>query len=303
MMQPTNQSLNRRTFLKAAGAATTVLGLRGIQDQPLWAGEQPTGCPHAEALGWHLGCQAYTFNRFTFYEAIDKVASLGLRYIEAYPGQKLSAEQPDVKVGEGMSAAVRNQVRKKLEDSGVQLVCFGVVGLSKDEAASRRTFEFAKDMKIQTIVSEPAPDAMTQVADLCDEYGINVAIHNHPKPSHYWNPDTVLAACKNLSKRVGACADTGHWMRSKIDPMEAIKKLEGRIISFHFKDLNAHDESAHDVPWTTGKGDVKGWLKEIHRQGFKGVFSVEYEYHWENSVPEIAQCVTAFDKIAAGLGQ
>ena len=57
----------------------------------------PKGAPAAEALGWHLGCQAYSFNRFTFYEAIDKVASLGLHYIEAYPGQRLSAENPDIR--------------------------------------------------------------------------------------------------------------------------------------------------------------------------------------------------------------
>ena len=28
-------------------------------------------------LGWKLGAQAYTFNRFTFFEAIDKIDSCG----------------------------------------------------------------------------------------------------------------------------------------------------------------------------------------------------------------------------------
>ncbi|HPU97891.1 MAG TPA: hypothetical protein PLO53_08035, partial [Candidatus Hydrogenedentes bacterium] len=45
------------------------------------------GAPTAEALGWRLGCQAYSFNRFTFYEAVDKTAAVGLKWIEAYPGQ------------------------------------------------------------------------------------------------------------------------------------------------------------------------------------------------------------------------
>ena len=39
--------------------------------------------------GWHLAIQAWSFNRYTFFEAIDKTASLGLYYIEAYPGQRL----------------------------------------------------------------------------------------------------------------------------------------------------------------------------------------------------------------------
>jgi len=296
-------NIDRRTFLKVAGTVSTTLGLTGLPGPQGWAAQRGKGAPHAEKLGWHLGCQAYSFNRFTFYEAIDKTASLGLRYIEAYPGQKLSAEKPDVKVGDGMSAEIRAEVRKKLKEADVKLACYGVVGLSKDEAASRKIFEFAKDMGIETIVSEPAPDAMDLVAKLCDEYSIGMAIHNHPKPSRYWKPETVLEACEGRTKRVGACADTGHWMRSDIHPLEAIKKLEGRIISFHFKDLDKFGAGAHDVPWGTGKGDVPAMLREIRRQKFQGVFSIEYEYNWLNSLPEIAQGVAFFDKTAAKLKQ
>ena len=91
-------------------------------------------------------------------------------------------------------------------------------------------------------------------------------------------------------------------MRSGINPLEALKKLEGRIISFHFKDLNDFGMSAHDVPWGTGKADVKALLAEVKRQGLKAVFSVEYEYHFGHSLPEIAQSVAYFDRVAAELG-
>ena len=46
-----------------------------------------------------LAVQAWSFNRFTFYEAIDKAASLGLKYIEAYPGQKLSKDKSNITFG------------------------------------------------------------------------------------------------------------------------------------------------------------------------------------------------------------
>jgi sugar phosphate isomerase/epimerase len=294
------KNVDRRSFLKATGAISATLAVPGLVRR-LSAGETAPGTPHAEKLGWRVGCQAYSFNRFTFYEAIDKVASMGLHYIEAYPGQKLSAEKPDAKVGDGMSAEVREEVKKKLADARVKLVCYGVVGLPREEAAARKVFEFAKDMGIETIVSEPAPDALDTIAKLCDEYKISVAIHNHPKPSRYWDPETVLKACEGRTERIGACADTGHWMRSDINPVDAIRKLKGRIISFHFKDLNQYGQGAHDVPWGTGKGDVRAVLAEIHKQGFKGVFSAEYEHNWLNSVPEIAQSVAFFDKVAAEL--
>ncbi|MHC4099248.1 MAG: hypothetical protein ACYSU3_24725 [Planctomycetota bacterium] len=46
---------------------------------------------------WRLGMQAYTFKEFTFYEAVDKTRALGLRYIEAYPGQRLSPHRRERK--------------------------------------------------------------------------------------------------------------------------------------------------------------------------------------------------------------
>jgi sugar phosphate isomerase/epimerase len=111
----------------------------------------------------------------------------------------------------------------------------------------------------------------------------------------------VVKACKGHGNRIGACADTGHWARSGLKPIECLKKLEGRIISFHFKDLNQLGLDAHDVPWGTGICDVKGMLMEIHRQKLKAVFSIEYEYNWDNSLPEIAQCIAYFDRVAVEL--
>jgi sugar phosphate isomerase/epimerase len=36
---------------------------------------------------------------------------------------------------------------------------------------------------------------------------------------------------------------------------------------------------------------VKGILRELRRQKFDGNISIEYERDWENTVPDIAQCV------------
>jgi sugar phosphate isomerase/epimerase len=290
---------DRRSFLQSGAALAAVAGMAkwGLSAE---GRKLSQGAPTAEKLGWRLGCQAYSFNQFTFFEALDKTASLGLRCIEMYPGQKLSKEKPQVTVGHGMSSEARAEVKKKLKATGIKLVCYGVVGLSKDKAASRQVFEFAKEMGIEVIVSEPPENAFDTIEKLADEFGISVALHNHPKPSPYWDPDAVLKACRGRSKRIGACADTGHWMRSGVNPVKALQKLEGRIVSFHFKDLNQYG-AGHDVPWGTGKGDVKAILAEIHRQGIKAPFSIEYEHNWLNSLPEIAQCVDYFEKVAREL--
>jgi sugar phosphate isomerase/epimerase len=37
--------------------------------------------------------------------------------------------------------------------------------------------------------------------------------------------------------------------------------------------------------------DLPAILDEARRHGFAGNVSIEYEHNWENSVPDIAQCV------------
>jgi hypothetical protein len=47
-----------------------------------------------EKLGWKLGVEAYTFHKFTFFEAIEKTSQLGLPYIGGLSFQKVSQEIP-----------------------------------------------------------------------------------------------------------------------------------------------------------------------------------------------------------------
>ncbi|MHC4396036.1 MAG: family 16 glycoside hydrolase [Planctomycetota bacterium] len=248
--------------------------------------------------GWRLGMQIYSFREFTFFEAVDKTASLGLDWIESYPGQRFSADRSDMKFHHTMSVQMKTEAKKKLKDTGIKMVNYGVVSLPNDETECRKIFDFAKEMGIETIVSEPSLEAMELVDRLCQEYKIKMGIHNHPKPSKYWHPDSILTACKGRSKWVGASPDVGHWLRCGVNPVDGLKKLEGRIISLHFKDINDEHE---DVIWGRGKCDVRAMLIELDRQKFKGVFSNEYEANWKNSVPDIRRSTEYFDKVAAEL--
>lgn len=246
-----------------------------------------------ERLGWKLGAQTYTFNRFTFLEALKKVDSSGLRFAEAYPTQKLGGNMEGT-MDYHMSLAKQQQVKDTLLKAGIKLVAYGVVS-PKTPEDWKTLFIFSKQMGIETIVSEPAKADIPLISALCDEYKINVAIHNHPKPSIYWHPDTVLRVISGKSARLGACADVGHWVRSGLDPVASLRKLEGRVLHSHMKDLNeAGVRNAHDVPWGTGVTGIDRVVNELKAQRFKGMLSVEYEYHWLNNVPEIKQSVQYF---------
>ena len=266
-----------------------------------------SGAPAGDSLhpvtdayeGWHLAIQAWTFNHFTFTEAVEKAASLGINWIEAYPGEQIRPGVKDVTMGPGLSPDERSSLRQMLSDAGVRLVNFGVVDLGKDEASCREVFDFAREMGIETIVAEP-PETMLDLVDrLCNEYRIKVALHNHPKPSPYWNPQRILEVCRGRSAWIGSCSDIGHWIRSGVEPIEAIRKLGSRVLTIHFKDLNEFgNPEAHDVVWGTGVANVEAILRELDRQKYRGVFSIEYEYHWDNSLPEVRACAEAFNAIA-----
>ena len=253
-----------------------------------------------DALGWRLGTAAWSFNRFTFFEAVDKTAALGLHYIEAFEGQRISAEG-DVNMSTDVSAEVMEKVRRKLASAHVTLTSIYIHSLSGRESECRRAFEFCRKLGIETIVSEPAPESLNVIEKLCDEYGINLAIHNHAKgKSRYWHPQEVLKVCEGRSPRVGACADLGHWQRSGIKPADGVRLLGSRLLSFNFKDLNEPSPDGHDVPWGTGQGDVAGVLREVQRLGIKPtIFAIEYEYNWDNNSPDIARCAEFFTQTVA----
>ncbi len=274
--------------MTAGVVLTLLIGARAVAVEPI---------PDAYRIGgFALGCQAYSFNRFTAFEAIEKTAQAGGKVIEFYPGQRLSAETGDVRLDHSLSDENITRLKAKLAQHHVLAVNYGVVGLPNNEAQSRAVFRFARKMGIRAITSEPGPEAMDLIERLVREYDVKVAIHNHPRqpnnPNYkIWDPNYVLSLVRNRDPRIGACADTGHWVRSGVRPVDALKILRGRIISSHLKDLHVFERGGHDVPFGTGVSDIKGILDELRRQRFDGNISIEYEHNWNNSVPDIAQCV------------
>jgi len=271
------------TVVLAVAAGTTALA-------------QPSIPPENLVNGFAIGLQAYTFNRFTVFEAIEKTAQAGAKVIEFYPGQALSKEERNVRWDHNASDDVIAKVKAKLAQHGVKAVNYGVVGISKDEAEARKVFEFARKMGMRAVTTE-STDAIDTAEKLAKEFNIGVAYHNHPRqpnnPNYkVWDPNYILELVKGRDARVGACADTGHWTRSGIKPVEALRMLKGRIISVHLKDLNEFGKnSAHDVPFGTGVSGIKECLDELKAQGFAGNLSIEYEHNWDNSVPDVTRCI------------
>lgn len=244
--------------------------------------------------GFAVGPQAYSFNRFTAFEAIEKAQQAGAKVIEFYPGQKLSPQAPDRKLHHTMSDADLKALQAKLAEHGVKAVNYGVVG-GKDEAEWRQIFEFGKKLGIYAITTEDVKNI--DIIEKCvKEFDLKVGYHEHarrPLDRGYqlWDPNYVRDLVKDRDPRIGACADTGHWATSGLVPLECLKILKGRIISAHLKDRAKIGERQPDIIYGTGVSDIAGCLAELKAQGFDGNISVEYENKWEDNVPDIKKCI------------
>jgi len=250
-----------------------------------------------ENLGWRLGVEAYTFHKFTFFETIDKTAQLGLAYIGGLSFQKVSQKIPKNFDPQLMDDELR-EIRLELDAAGVRMLTYYIHDIPNDQAACRKIFEFGQKMGIETFMSEPKPEALDLIEKFCNEYGINVALHNHDQKAspQYWSPDGVLKAVQGRSKRMGACGDLGYWMRSGIDPVKAARKLRDRLLTVQMHDLHDSSAEGHDVPWGTGVGKSERFFNELHRLGIQPtMIGLEYSYDWFESLPKVAQCKGFFD--------
>ncbi len=256
-----------------------------------------------EKLGWRLGVEAYTFHKFTFFEAIEKTAKLGLSYIGGLSFQKVSADIPK-NFAPGLSDDELRAIRLKLDAAGLRLLTYFIQDIPGDEAGCRRVFEFGRKLGIETFMTEPKLAALDTIEKFADEYGINVALHNHDQKAspNTWSPEAILQVCRGRSPRLGAAADIGYWLRGGIDPIEGVRQLKQRLITVQMHDLNEIAPTGHDVPWGTGKGRAEALIREVQRLGLKPtMWGLEYSYDFDDNAAAVAECAKFFNQLTTQL--
>ena len=178
-------------------------------------------------LGWKVGITAGSFPQLTFSDAVAKADDLGLGHIEGSSTQKLNAEIPKP-VGYNLAPGEINAIKDRLNAMNVRMTAYRVPAIGPDEDSSRKLFDFAKNVGVETIVSERMPEALPMIDKLAGEYGVNVAVCG--------SPASVRAAVEGRSKRIGACGDTAAWMQEGIKPLEALAQLKDRLLVVNLRD-------------------------------------------------------------------
>jgi sugar phosphate isomerase/epimerase len=252
--------------------------------------------PVDPAKDWKFGIALWTFHTVSFSQALDKVDSAGLKYIEPNNFTKTLPELKDSSLMQ-LSPSGLQKLKTLIEQRGLKCESVYVAG-GNDINSWKKQFEMAKQFGVKFITTEPPLNMWDSIDSLAGVFGIKVAIHEHWRGmSHYWDPDTTLMALKG-HPNFGVCADLGHWPKSGINPLDAIKKLSGHIIAIHLKDIAAYnDPKLVDVPVGTGVIDFPAIFRELKNQGFKGPVYIERDATDQPSnLPSVMQEVKYYEE-------
>lgn len=280
--------MRRRDFLTTVAAASVLPQISG----PAAAAPAPSGAAPQPAL--KLGVASYSFRKFPFDKCLEMAKALDAKYINFKDVHIPRTDPPDA-----IKAA-----RAKVEAAGFTIMGGGTISMTKDEAAVRKDFEYAKLAGMPLIVAAPTPDSLDVVEKLAKEYDIKIAIHNHgPEDKYFPSPYDVYKAVKARDKHMGLCIDIGHSWRAGADPTKAVLELRDRVYDFHVKDLR--DLKAKESQCIVGKGavDFAGLFRALLKIGYTGHVGLEYEIDENDPLPGMQQSFAYMRGVLAGIAQ
>ncbi|MDR3638400.1 MAG: sugar phosphate isomerase/epimerase [Isosphaeraceae bacterium] len=285
MRPETFHDLTRRDLLAAGLSAVGALALGGRATAAPATPDSPYG-------PFKMGLQSYSLRGYTkgkqpdVDRALAVTKALGLHYWEAFPGHfPMTADADRI-------AAYRSLAQAE----GVSVIGYGVNHFGKDHDANRRVFEFAKKFGLEYLSADPTPDSFESLDKLVDEFGIAIGIHNHGPGHRYEKIDVIADAIKNHHEKIGCCIDTGHFLRSREDPVRAAEVFGKRIYGVHLKDVK--DAKQFTV---LGQGDLRTaeLLKTLARLKYNYCLALEYEEHPEDPEADLRECLKAVREAAA----
>ena len=263
--------MQRRKVLAVAAAGVSLFDIPSVS-----ASEDPF-------KGLPIGIQSFSLRGYNLLEAIRHIKGMGLHFVEFYPNH----------VPKDIDAEGLSNIQALLKKAEITIAAHGVWSFNNNHEFNKSIFDFAKRLGIKCLTANPAPDSFDSLDKLVAEYKIRVAIHNHGPDALYDKIDSVVDAVKDHHPLIGACVDTGHFIRSQEDPVEAVLKLNKRVFALHIKDEAKMEKVSHNTIIGEGHLDVVGIFNALKKIKFPadGSIALEYEANPQNPIDDIKQCI------------
>ncbi len=183
-------------------------------------------------LQWRTAPAAAAFPGTTFLDAVARTDALGMNSVEASSAQRVSGEIAK-NLDAGLSGAERSAIAEALRAANVRVSAYRAGALPNDEAALRRTLEFAKALNADTVIATADASALPLVDRLAGELAVSVALDGRN------DPKTAAQGLDGLSKRIGLAADLGAWTAARVKPVEALALVKDRLLAVTIRDRDA----------------------------------------------------------------
>ena len=242
---------------------------------------------------FRLGIQSYCFRKFLpLDELIEALKQAGLSYVEIWPRH----------IPFDGDEAEQDKALATLKANGITVDSYGCINFDTDEAKNRSILDFCKKAGVEAISADPDPESYDLMEHLCDEYDINLAVHNHGRRHRYGRYEQLDELLGRTSPRFGLCLDTAWLLDAGGDPVAALDRFRDRLYGVHLKDFVFDEEGKpEDVIVGTGGLDLPAFMGKLNDFGFTGYLSLEYEGDADNPLPKVTECITAIREVVAQL--
>jgi sugar phosphate isomerase/epimerase len=285
-------SFSRRQVIKAGALATLVPTL----PQAFFATSASAASGNDDPWrGLKVGVATYTVRELPIEEAIQAIQRVGLKYV--------SIKNVKNHIDPSQSSEERKRRAQMFRDAGLIPLSIGNVSMRMGEDDIRKSFEFAKDIGVPTIVCAPSLESIPFLDKMVKEFDIKVAIHNHgPEDKGFFpSPFDAMRAVEKFDQRLGLCIDVGHTARAGVDPADSILKCQDRLYDLHMKDISALGNKNTPIEGGRGILDSKSILAALLKIQYQGLVGFEYEKDAKDPVPGLAESVGFVKGVLAGM--
>ena len=284
--------ISRRSFFTVAG-----MGLAAAAAPSF--GEAKVRVPGQNKCPFRLGMAGFTMHKRSLEETLKIMQRVDLHYLcikDFHLPLKSTKEECDA-------------FHAKCAEYGVTGYAVGPIYMGSENDA-RNAFEYAKRVGVKTVVGVPfemrdfngknrrcsSRKLLETVSQLCAEFDIRYAIHNHGPDMPELVPTAKVGydMIGDLDKRVGLCIDIGHELRFDVDPVESVRAYRDRIYDMHLKNVTDNSRKGGATPLPRGKIDLPELVRALCEINYTGVCSLEYERDYTDNEVPVAECVGYF---------
>ncbi|WP_031497058.1 sugar phosphate isomerase/epimerase family protein [Bryobacter aggregatus] len=243
--------------------------------------------------GVTIGAQSYSFRDGDLDKAIASMKEIGIGSVELWSGHVEPKMQRNELRNWRETVALSHfeQVRKKLDDAGIQLWAYNYSfrdDFSDKEMA--RGFEFAKALGVTRLTASSNVSTAARIDPYASKAKVYVGMHNHSnlRPNEFATAENFAEAMKGKSKYIAVNLDIGHFVAAGFDPIEYLPKIAPHVVSLHIKDRKKNQGA--NVVFGEGDTPIHQVLQLMAAKKYKFPANIEYEYKGADTLTEVKKC-------------